>query len=434
MTATGRWKRSPARRLVRAGAFGCAAAGGFGTGHLLVLLTAAVAGRSKTAPPSRGDINLAVVIPAHNEETVVAAAIHSVAACEYDSRRRRIIVIADNCDDATAATARAAGAEVWERTDPLHRGKGHALAWGFSRLVEDTAVQAVCVIDADCEASANYLSAVAARVGACEEAVQVSYLVSNPECSPAAALRWAGFALFNVVRPLGRDRLGLSSGLVGTGMAFSRSLLLRSPWAAFSFAEDREQHMRWALAGARSVFAAEAEVRSPSPSTDAGVHAQERRWESGRAALAARLTPKLIARALRTRSVVQLDAALEPVLPPQSLLLAINAGGLAASLVAGSRGVGRWAAGSLLAQAIYVVVGLAVIRAPASVWRAFASLPRFLARRMIIVMGAGGGPVGWERTPRERVGVPETPATVDLVPEAIAAAQPVPAGTRVPGD
>ena len=78
-----------------------------------------------------------------------------------------------------------------------------------------------------------------------------------------------------------------------------------------------------------------------------------------------------------------------PCSRPQSLLLAINVAGLAASRLAGSRGAARWATGSLLAQAIYVVGGLAVIRAPASVWRAFCSLPRFLTRRMVILMGAG---------------------------------------------
>jgi hypothetical protein len=36
------------------------------------------------------------------------------------------------------------------------------------------------------------------------------------------------------------------------------------------------------------------------------------------------------------------------------------------------------------------------------VWRAFASLPRFLARRMGILARVGtGGPAAWERTPRE---------------------------------
>lgn len=397
------------RRAAKAGA-GCATSIGVaGSGHLLLLLVAAASGRRKPAPRPRDGVPLAVVIPAHDEEAQVGGAVRSVLVSDYNPGRRRVIVVADNCTDQTAAAARAAGAEVWERSDPRNRGKGHALAWAFSRLAEDDSVHGVCVVDADCEVSGNLLGAVAARLEAGADAVQVPYMVSNPGSSAATALRWAGFALFNVVRPLGRDRLGLSTGLLGTGMAFSRRLLLRSPWAAFSFAEDREQHMQWVLGGARVVFAPEAEVRSPSPSTAGGAQAQERRWESGRTALAGRLTPRLLARALRTGSAAQLDAALEPILPPQSLLLAINVAGLAASRLVGSRRGAHWAAGGLLAQASYVVGGLALVRAPAPVWRAFGSLPRFLARRSLILVRAGAGPSAWERTPRE----PSAPAAAD---------------------
>ena len=77
-------------------------------------------------------MSLAVVVPAHDEETQVAATVRSISNADYDPDRRRIIVIADNCTDRTAAVAQAAGAVVWERTDPLHRGKGHALAWAFA--------------------------------------------------------------------------------------------------------------------------------------------------------------------------------------------------------------------------------------------------------------------------------------------------------------
>jgi hypothetical protein len=366
-----------------------------------VLLAAAARHSCKTPSAPREGLSLAVVIPAHDEEAQIAATVRSVQACDYEPGRRRIIVIADNCSDRTAAAARACGAEVWERSDPTRRGKGHALAWAFQRVLEDDAIRAVCVIDADCTPSPNLLSAAAARVAAGADAVQARYLVSNPERSAATALRWAGFALFNVVRPLGRDQLGLSSGLLGTGMAFSRRLLVRSPWQAFSFAEDREQHMRWILDGARVAFAAEAEVCSPSPAGQAGIQAQERRWESGRLGLAARLSPKLLSASARRRSLVELDAALEPLLPPQSLLLAINLGAGVGAMLTGARRTSRVAAGGVVAQALYVLGGLALVRAPASVWRAFATLPRFLVRRMRILTAAGAGPSTWVRTPRE---------------------------------
>jgi 1,2-diacylglycerol 3-beta-glucosyltransferase len=389
------------RRAARAGAVCATTIGGLGSGHLLLLLGAVVCGRAKGSPPPCHDVSLAVVIPAHDEEAQLTATVRSINDTDYARDRRRVIVVADNCTDRTAAVGHAAGAEVWERSDPLRRGKGHALAWAFARLLEDESVDAVCVIDADCQVSSNLLTAVASRLRAGADAVQVPYLVSNPDSSAATALRWAGFALFNVVRPLGRDRLGLSTGLLGTGMAFSRRLLARAPWSAFSFAEDREQHMRWVLDGARVVFAPEAEVSSPSPTTGAGARAQERRWESGRAALARGLTPRLLARSIRTGDAAQLDAALEPILPPQSLLLSLNVAGLATARLAGARGVARWAAASLAAQATYVIGGLAVVRAPASVWRAFGSLPRFLARRLGILANAGTGPSAWERTPRD---------------------------------
>src|SRR5579884_4034850 len=119
-----------------------AAAGALGSAHLLVLLAAA-AGRSRDVA-LRGELDLAVVIPAHDEETQIVTTVRSIQACDYDPARRRIIVIADNCSDQTAAAARRSGAEVWERSDPLHRGKGHALAWAFDRVLKDDSIRAVC--------------------------------------------------------------------------------------------------------------------------------------------------------------------------------------------------------------------------------------------------------------------------------------------------
>src|SRR5262245_15506592 len=99
----------------------------------LALLTAAAA-----LPPARarrGDPaavgELVTVVPAHDEEASIAACVDSLrAAYAYAGRAAAdsIVVVADNCSDATATAARAAGARVIERCDPAHRGKGPALA------------------------------------------------------------------------------------------------------------------------------------------------------------------------------------------------------------------------------------------------------------------------------------------------------------------
>lgn len=83
----------------------------------------AAPGGSKNEP-----MRLAVLIPAHDEEEGIATTLESLLDGDYPASARRVIVVADNCSDATAARAAATGAEVWERTDPANRGKGFALA------------------------------------------------------------------------------------------------------------------------------------------------------------------------------------------------------------------------------------------------------------------------------------------------------------------
>src|SRR5205814_8518557 len=125
--------------------------------------------------------------------------------------------------------------------------------------------------------------AMAARLAAGAAAGQADYVVANPGASWAAALRFAAFRLINTVRPAGRERLGLSAGLLGTGMAFRRDLLRRLPWDAFSVAEDQEYHARLVLAGERVAFAREASVSSAMPAGLRAARTQQERWEGGKA-------------------------------------------------------------------------------------------------------------------------------------------------------
>src|SRR5256885_2297458 len=86
---------------------------------------------------SRSGHRLAVLIPAHNEELLVARCVRSLLTQTWPERQRRVIVIADNCSDSTARVAREAGAEVWQRTDPDAPGKGRALRWAIDRLLAE---------------------------------------------------------------------------------------------------------------------------------------------------------------------------------------------------------------------------------------------------------------------------------------------------------
>lgn len=370
-------------------------------GYLLGLLAAACARAGEAPHGTSSRMRFAVVIPARDEEASIGGTLDALASLEHPRDLVEVIVVADNCTDGTAAVAARAGATVWTRTGG-DGGKGGALAWALGRLAAAPEVDAVVVVDADCTATPNLLTAIEARVRAGASVVQVAYLVGNPDASAVAALRYASFALVNLVRPLGKARLGLSAGLFGTGMAFQRELLSRHPWASRSLAEDQEQHLRLVAAGERVVFAPEARVVSAMPTTLRRSSSQQLRWDAGRPRLIRTWTPRLLAAGLRRRDVAQLHAALEPLVPPQALLLAAN---VAAVFLARRAGpvAGRVAAGNLAGQAVFVAGGLVLSRAPATVWRSLACAPALVAWKLALLvrLWSGRGPTHWVRTERE---------------------------------
>ena len=74
-----------------------------------VLLVRPLAGRRRREEGSARPARFLFVIPAHDEEANIRSTIESCRAVSYDPALFRVCVIADNCSDETARTARAAG-------------------------------------------------------------------------------------------------------------------------------------------------------------------------------------------------------------------------------------------------------------------------------------------------------------------------------------
>src|SRR4051812_744657 len=102
-----------------------------------------------------------ILVPAHDEALVISECVRSLRAFDYPDEQWRVIVIADNCTDDTAALARTMGAHVYERTNPEQRGKGYALDWALSRLLHEDKgwTEAVIVFDADTLVEPQFLQA-----------------------------------------------------------------------------------------------------------------------------------------------------------------------------------------------------------------------------------------------------------------------------------
>ena len=392
------------RRVLEPAARGLGWATATAVAYLLAIAGAA-AGRRRTPPPQPRTgprLRLLVLIPAHDEETTLPGTLAALQEVDYPSELVRVVVVADNCADATADVATRHGAEVLERRSGL-RGKGPALAWALERIGEGRSDHdAVVFLDADCAPSPNLLTALERRLCAGTQAVQAAYTVANPAASHAAALRYAGFALINTVRPWGKDALGLSAGILGSGFAIERGLLDRHGWSAFSLTEDTEYHLQLLAAGVPVRFAPEAFVTSAMPTSFNASRIQQSRWKAGKLEILRRWLPQLVVTGLRRRDVRLLHAAFEWLVPSQSAL----AGSAALVVVAGgvlrSRAVVRLGLASVAGQILYVFGGLRLVQAPPAVYRALASAPLLVAWRLwlSVTLVVRGRPRGWQRTGR----------------------------------
>lgn len=275
----------------------------------------------KTPERRDPDGHFTFLVPAHNEEEGIGNTVASLESVDWPEALRSVVVIADNCSDATAERARAAGATVLERQHETERGKGYALEYAFAELTSEAApepirsTRAFIVVDADTEVSSNLVHAFA-RCLENERAAQTEYGVSNPDASWRTRLMVIALAMFHRCRMLARERLGLSVGLRGNGMCFERELVREVPHTAHGLAEDVQYGIELGLKGHRVAYAWEAEVRGEMVTSGKAAVSQRRRWEGGRLELLARYLPPLLAKAWR--SPMALDLTLDLVIPPLS--------------------------------------------------------------------------------------------------------------------
>ncbi|WP_291081055.1 glycosyltransferase family 2 protein, partial [Dietzia sp. UBA5065] len=103
-----------------------------------------------------GPVTITVLVPAHNEADRISATIEALQA--QDAAPERIIVVADNCTDATPDLAVAAGVEVFETRENRHKKAG-----GLNQVLADLLPElgendVVMVVDADTVLDQGFLA------------------------------------------------------------------------------------------------------------------------------------------------------------------------------------------------------------------------------------------------------------------------------------
>jgi len=301
---------------------------------LLVEVIAALAARTPNASSSSRTAErqpLAVVVPAHNESTGLLPTLGDIKG--QLRARDRLLIVADNCDDDTAAVATRAGAETIERHDRAHIGKGYALDFGIRHLAQNPPTF-VIVIDADCRLAAGTIETLAATCAATGRPAQALDLMTAPD-NASINYRVAEFAwrVKNWVRPLGLKTLNLPCQLMGTGMAFPWEVIRSANLASGSIVEDIMLGLNLARTGSPPIFCPSASVESHFPLSIEGAQNQRKRWEEGHIRMILRTVPRFIYEAVTRRNLDLLALTIDLAIPPLSLLVILFAG---MSIITGS--------------------------------------------------------------------------------------------------
>lgn len=340
--------------------------------HLTMLTLASTLYREHLPSTAPMPLRFLILIPAHNEESVLGAALKSINAAIRPGDS--VLVVADRCTDRTSEVAREYGAEVLERPPGSTPGRAATRQEGMeaaTRLEWD----ALVMIDADSVLQpAGFLDACERALAPGVDALQVrSETIPGPSVIAQSAV--AAFALEGVTVPRGRDRLGCSVRLRGTGMVLRRNVTERFQFRGPGASEDMWFGLDLCCAGVRIRHIDSAILHSDPARTVRVASSQRLRWEVGRILAAREFLRPLIHRHDRAA----LEMATHLVTPPLSVAILSLLFGLALALMA------HWVVLAIVfvtamgLVGIDVMVSLAQVRASPRTWLSLLAAPWYVA-------------------------------------------------------
>lgn len=241
-----------------------------------------------------------ILVPAHNEEQVIAGMINNLNQLEYPKELYDFFIIADNCTDHTAQIASEMGASVIvTRKEDKDSPTGKPIALRKALLsIPDYAEKydLLMIFDADNLMDAMILSEINSQYISEKEPEIIQCYLGTKNCYGLVAMFYhVTYTITNRFMNLSKYRLGLNVAVGGTGFAIqTKYLKSRGGWTTMSLTEDFEMQVDVSINGGRILWNHHVRIYDEKPTHLLASFRQRVRWSQGHWFVALRNTPRML--------------------------------------------------------------------------------------------------------------------------------------------
>lgn len=358
--------------------------------------------KERDDPSSPPRTKFGIIIPAHDEEILLPRLLISINQQHYPLSLFDAIVIADNCIDRTIEIASEHNAIILEREDSQRLGKGYAIKFALENISIDQ-YDAILIVDADTIVAKDALRQLDQTITKGGKIIQCYNGVANPDDSWFTRLMDISRTIANEIYQPSKEKLGLSSHLMGNGMCFSRDIVLTYGWDSFTVGEDWEYYAKLVEKGERIAFARKARVYHQESSSLKQATPQRMRWSGGRFEILLKYGFNLLLTGLIQRDIKRIDASLPLLFPNPSLGFNLAILLFLVSYLLRQPYLTLWSATIMSVQILIFCIGVCYTRNKTQKFLSIFVAPIFLIWKTVIdtVSIFGIGNKKWIRTKRD---------------------------------
>jgi cellulose synthase/poly-beta-1,6-N-acetylglucosamine synthase-like glycosyltransferase len=288
--------------------------------------------RKHKHPVSPKKIKFLILIPAYKEDSVIMDSVNSALAQDYPKDKMELVVISDRMKDETNSILTNLPLTLFV-ISPENSSKGYALNYAIEQL-ENKSYDMVVVLDADNVVGSDFLFNLNNCHYSGSKAIQ-AHRVAKRIDSELAVLDAISEEINNSIFRKGHINIGLSSALIGSGMAIDFNWFKENCSKLVSAGEDKELEIMLLKDGIYIDFLEDVLVYDEKVDKEVTFYNQRRRW------LAAQFWSlyigiKSLPKAIIKNNVDYIDKIFQWMLPPRIILIGV------VSLMAGITTLLRW--------------------------------------------------------------------------------------------